>query len=51
MRHLGFFLDRKQTLREHVRLYVTRAARTAQCLVMLGKSVRGMTPVLRRRLY
>ncbi|KAI9062697.1 hypothetical protein FKP32DRAFT_1528770, partial [Trametes sanguinea] len=51
LRHLGFFLDKKLTFREHVRFYGSRAASTAQSLLMLGNSVKGMPPVQRRTLY
>ena len=51
LRHLGFYLDQRLTFRHHVRFYGSRAASTAQSLLMLGNSVRGMPPMQRRRLY
>ncbi|KAL1945876.1 hypothetical protein VTO73DRAFT_1878 [Trametes versicolor] len=51
LRHLGFYLDKKMTFRAHVRFYGARAASTAQSLLMLGNSIRGMPPAQRRTLY
>ncbi|OJT14740.1 hypothetical protein TRAPUB_8719, partial [Trametes pubescens] len=51
LRHLGFYLDKKLTFRAHVRFYGARAASTAQSLLMLGNSIRGMPPAQRRTLY
>ncbi|TFK79483.1 hypothetical protein K466DRAFT_437881, partial [Polyporus arcularius HHB13444] len=51
LRHLGFYLDKRLSFRQHVRFYGSRAASTAQSLLMLGNSIRGMPPLQRRRLY
>ncbi|KAI0371194.1 hypothetical protein BV20DRAFT_907672, partial [Pilatotrama ljubarskyi] len=51
LRHLGFYLDKRLTFRAHVRFYGSRAASTAQSLLMLGNSIRGMLPTQRRKLY
>ncbi|KAH9896579.1 hypothetical protein C8Q73DRAFT_611266, partial [Cubamyces lactineus] len=51
LRHLGFYLDKKLTFRAHVRFYGSRAASTAQSMLMLGNSVKGLPPKQRRRLY
>ena len=51
LQHLGFYLDSKFTFREHVGLYGMRGPSTAQSMLMLGNSVRGMTPAVRRKLY
>lgn len=51
MRYLGFYLDPRLTFKEHVRFYATKACSTVTAMRMLGNSVRGMSPVDRRRLY
>ncbi|KAI0737467.1 hypothetical protein C8Q80DRAFT_1060414, partial [Daedaleopsis nitida] len=51
LRHLGFYMDRRLTFRQHVRCYGSRAASTAQSLLMLGNSIKGMPPKQRRILY
>ncbi|KAH9933219.1 uncharacterized protein BXZ73DRAFT_23130, partial [Epithele typhae] len=51
LRHLGFYLDRRLTFRQHVRYYGSRAASTAQSMLMLGNSVKGLQPKQRRTLY
>lgn len=51
MRYLGFFLDPALTFRDHVKFYATKACSTVASFRMLGNSVRGFSPVNKRRLY
>lgn len=51
MRYLGFFLDPKLTFRAHIKHYTNKASSSVNALRMLGNSVRGLSPVYRRRLY
>jgi hypothetical protein len=49
--YLGFFFDRHLTFREHVCHYTTKAFTMVWAMGMLGNSVRGLDPMLKRLLY
>ncbi|KAJ3527026.1 hypothetical protein NM688_g8183 [Phlebia brevispora] len=51
VRYLGFYLDRSLTFKDHIKYFANKAARTIDVLRSLGNSVRGLTPVDKRRLY
>lgn len=50
-RYLGFFLDPQLNFRRHVAFYATKALSTIRSYLGLGNSNRGLTPIMRRRLY
>ncbi|KAI0738582.1 hypothetical protein C8Q80DRAFT_1052908, partial [Daedaleopsis nitida] len=50
-RYLGFYLDPALTFRHHITYYAQSARSTIQSMLMLGNSVRGLSPLQKRRLY
>src|SRR5258708_11783746 len=50
-RYLGIYFDRQLTFKEHVKFYTTKSISAAKCMRILGNSVRGLTPKLKRLLY
>ncbi|GJE98412.1 hypothetical protein PsYK624_146420 [Phanerochaete sordida] len=51
MRYLGFYLDPALSFRSHIKFYTTKATSTVAALRMLGNSVRGLSPISKRKLY
>ncbi|KAJ3550436.1 hypothetical protein NM688_g5079 [Phlebia brevispora] len=51
VQYLEFYLDRSLTFKDHIKYFANKAARTIDVLRSLGNSVRGLTPVDKRRLY
>src|SRR6201747_1662516 len=50
-RYLGFFLDRKLSFAHHVQFYATKSMSTCKAMLMLGNSLRGLSPKQKRVLY
>lgn len=50
-RYLGIRFDSKLTFRAHVSYFAERAATTVNAMLMLGNSVRGLSPMQRRTLF
>ncbi|KAL7283508.1 hypothetical protein ACG7TL_002941 [Trametes sanguinea] len=50
-RYLGFRLDPRLSFRAHVDFFAERALTTVHAMLMLGNSVRGLTPMQKRTLY
>ena len=51
VRYLGFFLDNKLRFRDHINFYANKGMRTLNVIQSLGNSIRGVTPIDKRRLY
>ncbi|CDO70323.1 hypothetical protein BN946_scf184843.g12 [Trametes cinnabarina] len=50
-RYLGFRLDPQLTFRAHVSFFAERAMTTVHAMLMLGNSIRGLSPMQKRTLY
>ncbi|RDX39620.1 hypothetical protein OH76DRAFT_1299092, partial [Lentinus brumalis] len=51
MRWLGFRLDSHLSFCAHVLYFAERASTTVKAMLMLGSSLRGLTPMQRRMLF
>ncbi|TBU38629.1 hypothetical protein BD309DRAFT_840480, partial [Dichomitus squalens] len=51
VRILGYLLDSTLSWKKHIAFWANRASTTAIATRMLGSSLRGLSPLQRRRLY
>ena len=50
-RYLGFYFTPRLKWDFHIKYYATRARSSVQAMLMLGNSLRGLTPMMKRTLY
>jgi ribonuclease HI len=50
-RYLGFYFTPRLRWDYHIKYYATRARSSVQAMLMLGNSIRGLTPMMKRTLY